>query len=276
MENKSKSNARTWTIVTIEVALLIILLFPPMVSAKVDVSVDQLDDRMKFEVKNVGEQPTFVLNALTVLDEKGNVVYTSQDLSSAELLKIEPGISYSFEWNMDNIPEGKYKNKIYQGDNKRNLRPISLDFLRGKRQGKPILFTGKQFYKIGEDVDMTLMNMGTRIIYVNINNWEVKNLDTGNVVYRLSQDCSFGYGGCADSFEPLRFLKAIEKTWNQKDNKGNQVVPGKYEVTAEYSKKDPSSGKIKIETISTKKFYIRPQGKEHRDEAKDTGEEDHN
>ena len=177
---------------------------------------------------------------------------------------------------MDNIPEGKYKNKIYQGDNKRNLRPISLDFLRGKRQGKPILFTGKQFYKIGEDVDMTLMNMGTRIIYVNINNWEVKNLDTGNVVYRLSQDCSFGYGGCADSFEPLRFLKAIEKTWNQKDNKGNQVVPGKYEVTAEYSKKDPSSGKIKIETISTKKFYLRPQGKEHRDEAKDTGEEDHN
>ena len=194
--------------------------------------------------------------------KKEKDVYTSQEQSSAELLKIGPGVSYTFEWNIDDVPEGKYIQKIYQGDDKRNLKAISFDFLRGKRQDKPILYTGNKFYKYGENVDITFMNMGTYTIYVNVNNWEIKNLDTGKVVIRISQDCTFGYGygygGCGDSFEPLRFLKTIERTWDQKDSNGKQVVPGKYDVTAEYSNKDPSSEKIRIEKISTKKFYIRP------------------
>lgn len=259
MEREIKQYAILRAPLPVTLALLIILLLPTMVSSKVDVSVDQQEENINFEIKNVGDKPTYVINAMTVMDENGTSVYTSQELSRAELLRIEPGISYSFDLNTEDLPEGTYTNRIYQGDDRRNLKPISMEFQRGKRQQKPLMFTGKKFYKYGEEIDVTFMNMGTRILYVNVNNWEVRNLDTGNMVYELSQDCTFGYGGCADSFEPLRFLKAIEKTWKQKDGSGNQVAPGKYDVTAEYSNRDPTSGNIRIETIKTKKFYIRPR-----------------
>ncbi|MCX9081533.1 MAG: hypothetical protein OIN83_04990 [Candidatus Methanoperedens sp.] len=256
MKNEVRSNAKTWILVLLALALM---LFPAMTSAKVDVSMDQQDDSVRFEVKNIGDKPTYILNSLTVSDEKGKSVYTSQEKSSAELLKIDPGVSYAFKYDIDGVPEGNYTQKIYQGDDKRNLRAISFDFLRGKRQNKPILYTGSKFYKYGEEIDIAFTNMGTYTIYVNVNNWKIRNRDTGKVVFRPSQDCTYGYSGCADSFEPLKFLKTIERTWDQKDSKGNQVVPGKYDVTAEYSNKDPSSGKVRIETITTKKFYIRPK-----------------
>ncbi len=258
MKHEVRSNVKTWLLVTLALALLTLMLFPSMASAKVDVHTDQQNDSVRFEVKNTGDKPTYLLNSLLVSDEEGRNVYTSQEKSSAELLKIDPGISYAFEWDIDDVPEGKYVQKIYQGDDKKNLSAISFDFLRGKRQEKPILYTGKKFYKYGENIDIAFINMGTYTIYVNVNNWEIKNRDTGEVVFRPSQDCSFGYSGCADSFEPLKFLKTIERTWDQKDSDGNQVAPGKYDVTAEYSNKDPSSGKVKIEKITTKKFYIRP------------------
>ena len=258
MENKGRLNTKTWSLVPLALVLLTLVMFPAMASAKVDVHINQQDDSVRFEVKNIGDKPTYVLNSLSVSDEAGNTVYTSQEQSSAELLKIEPGVSYSFEWDSNHVPEGKYLQKIYQGDERRNLKPISFGFSLGKRHDNPILYTDKKFYKYGENVDIAFMNMGTQTIYVNVNNWEIRNQDTGEVVYSPSQDCSFGYGGCADSFEPLRFLKTIEKTWDQKDSNGNQVESGKYDVTAEYSNKDPSSGKIRIETITTKDFYIRP------------------
>jgi flagellar hook assembly protein FlgD len=258
MKHEVRSNEKTWILVPLALALLTLMLFPAVASAKVDVQMDQLNDSVRLVVKNTGDKSTFLLNSLTVSDDSGKNVYTSQEKSSADLLNLEPGVSYAFEWDIDDVPEGNYTQKIYQGDDKRNLNAISFDFLRGKRQDKPILYTGKKFYKYGENIDIAFINMGTYTIYVNVNNWEIKNRDTGKVVFRPSQDCSFGYGGCADSFEPLRFLKTIERTWDQKDSNGNQVVPGKYDVTAEYSNKDPSSGKVKIEKITTKKFYIRP------------------
>jgi flagellar hook assembly protein FlgD len=241
------------------------MIFSVMASAEVDFHAEPQDDSVKFVIKNIGHEPVYVLDSLAVLDENGTEVYTSQDRSSADLLRIDPGISYALEWNTANVPEGNYTPKIYHGDNKRNLKAISIDFFRGKRNSKPILYTDEKFYKYGEKVDITFMNMGTNKIYVNINNWEIKNLDTGKVVSRVSQDCSFGYGygygygsECPDYFEPLRFLKTVQNIWNQTDIKGNQVVPGKYDVTAEYSKNDPSSKKMRLETISTQKFYIRP------------------
>ncbi len=257
MENEVRPNVKTWLLVPLALALLTFMLLPAMASAKVDVQMDQQNDSVRLVVKNTGDNSTFLLNSLIVSDEEGKSVYSSQEKTSAELLKIDPGVSYTFEWDIDDVPEGKYIQKIYQGDDKRNLNAISFDFLRGKRQDKPILYTGKKFYQYGENIDIAFINMGTYTIYVNVNNWEIKNRDTGKVVFRPSQDCSYGYSGCADSFEPLRFLKTIERTWDQKDNNGNQVAPGKYDVTAEYSNKDPSSGKVKIEKITTKKFYIR-------------------
>lgn len=258
MKNEVRSNAKMWILVPLALSLLTLMLFPAMTSAKVDVSMDEQNDSVRFEVKNIGDKPTYLLNSLIISDEDGKSVYTSQEKSSAELLKINPGVSYAFKWDIDGVPEGKYTQKIYQGDDRKNLRAISFDFLRGKRQNKPILYTGNKFYKYGENIDITFINMGTYTIYVNVNNWEIRNQDTGEVVFRPSQDCTYGYSGCADSFEPLRFLKTIERTWDQKDSDGNQAIPGKYDVTAEYSNKDPSSGKVRIETITTKKFYIRP------------------
>jgi hypothetical protein len=258
MKNKLISNVRTRSLFPLAMVLVTLMLFSAMVSAKVDVQIDQQNDSVRLEVKNIGVNSTYLLNSMIVSDEGGNIIYTSQEQSSAELLKIDPGVTYTFEYNIDDVPPGKYIQKIYEGADRRNLNVISFDFLRGKRQDKPILYTGKKFYKYGEDVDISFMNLGTYTIYVNVNNWEIRNRDTGKVVFRPSQDCTFGYSGCADSFEPLRFLKTIERTWDQKDSNGNQVVPGKYDVTAEYSDKDPSSGKIKIKTITTKKFYIRP------------------
>jgi hypothetical protein len=258
MEEKVRINTNTWSLVLLAIVLLTLMMLPAMASAKVDVHIDQQNDNVRFDVKNIGDKPTHVLNSLAVSNEAGKKVYTSQEQSSAELLRIDPGVSYAFEWDINNVPEGKYIPKFYQGDERRNLKAISFDFSIRKRPDNSILYTDKKFYKYGENVDIDFKNMGSHTLYVNVNNWEIRNQDTEKVVFSPSQDCSFGYSGCADSFEPLKFLKTIEKTWDQKDSNGNQVKSGKYDVTAEYSNKDPSSGKIRIETITTKKFYIRP------------------
>ncbi len=264
MKNRIRLNAKIWKIVP--VALLTIMLFSTIAFAEVDVQINQQDDSVKLVVTNVGKSPTYILNALTLLNEKGNPIYTSQELSSAEVLKINPGISYAFEWDTEGAPEGRYIGKIYQGDNKGSLRAKSINFQIGKRPGKPILYTDKKIYKPGKKIDVTFKNMGLGTIYVNVNNWEIINLDTGKVVFTLSQDCTFGYRGCADSFEPLRFMKDIEQTWDQKDTKGNQVAPGSYIVTAEYSNTDPSSGRFDIKTVSTKKFFIRSLRNDNRED----------
>jgi len=257
MNKKLRSNARTGALA---ILLVTVMLFPAMASANLDVHVDEQNDNVRLEVKNIGNDSIYLLNSLTVSNEAGKKVYISQDPSSAELLRVRPGITYTFEWDPNNAPEGKYTQKIYQGDDRKNLKALTFDFSMGKKHNKPILYTDKKFYKFGENVDISFINMGTYSIYVNVNNWEIRNRDTNKVVFRLSQDCTFGYGygNCADSFEPLWFLKTIERTWDQKDTSGNQVAPGKYDVTAEYSNNDPSTGKIKIKTITTKMFYIRP------------------
>lgn len=257
MKNRPELNAKIWKIVT--VAILSIMLFSTIAFAKVEVKIDQQDDNVKFIVKNVGNKPAYVLNALTILDEGGNIFYTSQDPSSAELLNINPGISYVFELDSENMPEGSYTGKIFQGDSKRSLAATSIDLRIKERPGKPVLYADKKFYKYGKDVDITFRNMGLGTIYVNVNNWKITSLETGKIVNSLSQDCTFGYGGCADSFEPLRFMQKVKQTWDQKDSSGNQVNPGSYIVTAEYSVNNPASGTPEIKTISSNKFFIKPQ-----------------
>jgi hypothetical protein len=256
MQNIIRTNAKIWKIVP--VSLLTMMLFSTMAYAAVDIHTDQQDDSVRFITKNVGASPTYVLNALTILDAKGNTIYTSQDISSAEVLRINPGVSYTFEWDSGDVPDGTYRGVIYQGDIKRSLRTTSTNFVIKPRPGKPSLYTNKISYSYGESVDVTFNNAGLGTIYVNVNNWKITDLDTGKVVNTLSQNCSFGYGGCADSFDPLRFMRQVKQTWNQKDSRGNQVSPGSYIVTAEYSNKDPSSGKPNIKTISTKKFFLMP------------------
>ncbi len=254
---KIGNDAKKWTIVP-AIAILLIMAFPAVASAKMAVSIGQNEDTVKFTVKNVGDKPEYVLNALTILDENGNPVYTSQDLSSADLLKVSPGVSYEFDVNTNDMPEGKYSGKIYSGDNARKLTATSMDFMHGPMHRNLIFFTDKKFYSLGERVTVSLMNLGMRGVFANVNNWQIKSQDTGSAVSEISQDCSFGYGGCADSFEQLGFLKSIQNTWNQKDFNGNQVGAGQYVATAEYSMNDPSSGRTRIETISTDKFFIRP------------------
>jgi len=250
--------SKLWKIVPL--ALLTIMLFSAMASANVDVQTYEQEDSVRFVITNVGEVPTYVLNALLELDKTGNTIKTSQELSSAELLRILPGKSYTFELNTDDLPEGEYTGKIYHGDDRRDLRAISKDFLKARKPGKPIFYTDKKLYKYGKKIDVTFQNMGFGTIYPNVNNWEITSLDTGNVVYTLSKDCPpYGYGGsCEDFFERLRFMDDIEQTWDQKDSSGNQVASGRYEVTAEYSLQDPSSGTPDIKTISTKTFFIMP------------------
>lgn len=263
MRNRIRLNVKILKIVP--VALLTIILFSTIAFAKVDVQINQQDDSVIFVVKNVGKSPTYVLNALTVLDEEGNTIYTSQELSSNEVLRINPGVSYTFEWNADDVSEGTFTGKIYQGDEKRTLRATLTKFAIKPIPGRPRFYTDKKSYRYGENVDVRFRNMGPGTIYVNVNNWKITNLDTEKVVNTLSKDCTFGYGGCADSFEPLRFLKQIEQTWDQKDSSGNQVAPGSYMVTAEYSNNDPSFGRPDIKTLSTKKFFIRPLRKDDRE-----------
>ena len=58
MKNEFRSNAKTWLLVPLALALLILMLFPAMASAKVDVHVDQQNDSVRLEVKNIGDKPT--------------------------------------------------------------------------------------------------------------------------------------------------------------------------------------------------------------------------
>ncbi len=252
MKSRMKLKTELWKIVP--ASILIMVLLSTMASSNADVQGIQQDNMVKFDVKNVGTDPMYVLNALIVFDSSGNTIYSSQKLSSAEVLKLEPGAIYTFEWNTENVPEGKYTAKIYQGDEIKSLiaNPVSVEL--GRKPAKPVLYTDRKFYESGESVSVTFQNNGIATIYANVNNWEITNLDTGTVVYTLSRDCSYGYGGCADSFEPFGFMEYIEQTWDQKDTGGNQVASGSYMVTAEYSE---SSSGVPNDTISTKKFIIR-------------------
>lgn len=270
MKNRIRLNKKIWKIVP--ATLLIIMLFSGMVSAKVEVQIYEQDDSVRFDVRNSGNSPAYILNALTVLDDKGRIIYSSQELSSAEVLRINPGKSFTFEWDSEVIPEGTYKVKIYQGENNKNLKALLFDFSREQRPGKPKLYTDKKSYKFGADVDITFGNLGFGTIYANVNNWEITNLNTHKVVKTLSQDCTYGYGGCADSFLLLRFKERIEQTWDQKDEFGNQVAPGSYMVTVEYSIRDPSSGSTEIRTISSNRFFIKPKGNGEK-EDKDNNED---
>ncbi|VVB89699.1 Uncharacterised protein [uncultured archaeon] len=255
-----KMNSKIWKIVA--VAFLTMMLLPAIVSAKMDVQTYQQEDSVKFVIKNTGEKPAYVFNALKILDDKGNEVYASQEPSSAEVLKINPGVSYTFEWNTDDVSEGRFRGILYEGDDKRTLKAIPTDIVIRSRPGKPKFYTDKMFYKNGESVDVTFRNMGLGTIYVNVNNWKITSLDTERVVDTLSEDCGFGYGyGCADSFEPLGFLKQVKQTWDQKDSSGDQVSPGNYMVTAEYENKQSGN----VNTISTKKFIIRPPRKDRQE-----------
>jgi len=238
--------------------LLILMSFSTTAYARVDTHIEESEDVMRLVVENTGDRPTYVLNSLIVSDSKGNIIYTSQEGSSAEVLRIYPGKKYIFEWNTEDVPEGNYKEKIYQGDNAKTLRSISIDCFIKPKPRKPIFYTKEMFYKYGEKVTITFKNNDLRTIFVNVNNWEIINLDNREVVKNLSSECSYGYGGCMDLFEPLRFMQTVTQTWNQKDNSGKQVAPGKYMITAEYSYRDPASGIQDIRTISTKKFFIRP------------------
>lgn len=252
----SKNRLKVWRSVTTLLILLTILLFPVMASAKVDIKIDKYEDSLKFVVKNIGRESTYVLNSLTIINDKGKSIYISHDPSSAEILRISQGKSYTFGWNIENIPNGKYKAKIYQGDNWKKLTAISIEFRIEHKNGKLVFYTDKTFYKYRDSIDITLKNLDKNSIYVNVNNWKITDLKSKKVVRFLSHDCTFGYGDCADIFEKLTHDKYIEQTWDQKDSTGKQVKSGSYAVTAEYSNKEHPSKKD-IKTISTKTFYIR-------------------
>lgn len=256
MKNSNKNILKVSKLVSTSLILLTILLFPVMASAKMDITIDKYEDSLKFVVKNIGMDPTYLLNSLTILNDKGKPIYTSHDPSSAEILKISRDKSYTFEWNTENIPDGKYKAKIYQGDNWKKLTAISIEFRIEHKSGQLVLYTDKTFYKYGESIDITLKNLDKDSVYVNVNNWKITYLKSKKVVRFLSHDCTFGYGDCADIFEKLTHDKYIEQTWDQKDSTGKQVKSGSYAVTAEYSNKEHPSKKD-IKTISTKTFYIR-------------------
>lgn len=274
MKNKTKENAKIGKIVSMTLVFLTLLIFTTTAHASVNTHIEEDDDTVRLIVENTGDNPAYVLNSLSVSDEKGNDIYTSQERSSAEVLRINPGKKYTFEWDTQDVPEGNYKEKIYQGDNSKNLKSISIDCKIKPKPGKLIFYTDEKFYKFGKSVDVIIKNNARGTIYVNVNNWKIINLETQKVVKTLSDDCTFGYGGCADSFKPFKFMQKLKQTWDQKDNNGKQVASGSYMVTAEYSNRDPTSGRRDIQTISTKKFFIRPQGKEkdekdHRDDNRE-------
>jgi hypothetical protein len=255
MKNRIGLNSKIWKIML--AALFTLMLSSTIAFAKIDVQVNQQnDDSVSFVVENSGTGPVYVLNMLLILDNKGKTVYASQDLSSSELLKINSGVSYTFDWIPDDAGTGTYTGKIFSGDEK-TLSATLTKFELKPRSGKPRFYTNKISYKLGQNVDVTFRNNGLGTIYANVNNWKITNLDTGKVVNTLSLDCSFGYGygSCGNLFEPLKFMQKVKQTWDQKDSSGNQVVPGRYQVTAEYSNNLSGSDS---KTISTKTFFIRP------------------
>ncbi len=108
MKNSEKKRLKMWKLVPIVMIFLAIMLFPAIASsAKVDLKIDKQEDSLKFVVKNIGKESTYVLNSLTIINDKGKSIYISHDPSSAEILRISQGKSYSFGWNIENIPNGK-------------------------------------------------------------------------------------------------------------------------------------------------------------------------
>lgn len=239
--------------------LLIAILLTSVVSAKADVTVSLGEDFVKFTVKNTGSSPIYILNVLTVLDSKGKVVYTSGDISTADVLKLNPGISYTFIWDTLGATIDIYSGKLYIGNDKKYLiSTYANSFNIPEKSDDVHFYTDKSSYKYGESVDITLSNDGSSVVYVpNIYNtkWEIVDKSGKTIVHIPPGYCEgYGYGECKPDYYELKHNEKLEQIWNQKDDSGEQVKPGTYNARAVYSFDSSDLDKIKI---STKPFVIK-------------------
>lgn len=86
----------------------------------------------------------------------------------------------------------------------------------------PIVTTNKSEYKIGETVIITIFNPNTvAISFPNPNPYKVISIEKNEVVYTpITIQVVYKLDG----------RKSLVLSWNQTDNDGNQVQPGKYKI----------------------------------------------
>lgn len=86
----------------------------------------------------------------------------------------------------------------------------------------PIVTTNKSEYKIGEIVIITIFNPNTAAIsFPNPNPYKVISIEKNEVVYTpITTQVVYKLDG----------RKSLVLSWNQTDNDGNQVQPGKYKI----------------------------------------------
>jgi len=242
--------------------LFIVILLTGIASARADITVKPGEDIVKITVKNTGSSPIYVLNVLTIVGSGGDIVYTSGDISSADILKISPKKSYTFSWNTYDATDDTYKGKIYIGNTKKSLTSTFTKSFKVPERSKNVHFyTNKKSYKKGQNVGITLRNDGLDIVYVpNLydTKWEIINQKTKEVIHIPFEGCNVegqtSYGGCQPYYYELRHHNTAKQTWNQKDDSGKQVKPGTYIAKAVYSFDNSDLDKI---TIYTSKFVIK-------------------
>ncbi len=114
----------------------------------------------------------------------------------------------------------------------------------------PVIKLNKSVYKIGEKVIITVINPNNEpMVFPNPNPYKIISVDTGETVYTpISPQVLYKLEG----------RKSFIRVWNQTDNSGNQVPPGKYVVVVQWSEGEVKSDtfEIKGEEENTIRAYI--------------------
>lgn len=283
----------------VAIGIVLILLSGIAIAKEDPIKFTVGDEGTKFTVKNVGTDPIYVLGSLYVVDSKKNIVVkTVQDFPDNTVLKIYPGKSYSWELN-DELDEGSYKGKIYWGKDKSSLTATyTEEFTVGDKSGERIVlptvtipkptytwpkptvttpgptvttpgptgrvqvkfYTDKRMYSIGEDVELTMKNIGTVTVYVHVPDqledpWTVKKIGLGGIIH-IDTGCEYGYGSSCD-YVTLDPGEEISHVWDQKNDNGVQVPSGTYKAYAKYTKDNPGTVANPNMVTKTTTFTIR-------------------
>lgn len=239
----------------------------------IDDKIYDQDDGVIITAKNIGTEPIYILDSVVINGLDNNL--TVEIKNSSAILRLYPGKSYTWQWvSADENISGIFKTKIYWTADigNKTLIAMSTGYIKKERSTAPKIHTNKRIYKYGNRVKLTIKNHGDKPVYIP-ENWSLINAVTReainiSVTKRLVKDDEKKKVVDSDdtktsdvrdksnrvetaTYYRLNGDESLSIIWNQKDEKGKHVEPGKYIISAAYSFDQKNMSKL-----NTREFTI--------------------
>jgi len=212
-------------IVTIAMYVMIAMLSSAAIADTTgSVSTDKLEyiagETVMITITN-NNQNSIALNGFTIENVNGDLIYSPSMLAYTKTLP--PGEVFTDIWmqiddNGDVVGPGTYTVKIEQDS-------VQIAILAPEETSLNVA-TDKLDYAVGENIIITLTNIGSKNVGVN-GFWVEGN--TGDILYTPKM---LAY------MRPLAPGESIEFTWDQTDDNGNPVAAGTYSICTQLNSVD--------------------------------------